>query len=53
MFRPAPERRWVAVAGGKGGGLCSNPVPKFKMLVLQALHGLPELDAVQRTWARR
>jgi hypothetical protein len=40
MFRPALRKALGRCSGGKGGRPGFDPVLKFKMLVLQALHGL-------------
>ena len=40
MFRPVLRKALGRSAGGKGGRPGFDPVLKFKMLVLQALHGL-------------
>ena len=40
MFRPVLRTAFGRSAGGKGGRPAFDPVLKFKMLVLQSLHGL-------------
>jgi hypothetical protein len=40
IFLPVPRTAFGRSAGGKGGLPAFDPVLKFKMLVLQSLHGL-------------